>query len=187
MNSEDARELEKNLNNYTNANVLAIVINFVDILAHSRSDLPILKEIAPDEAAYRSLTRSWYEHSLFPAIFRKLAETDYEIFITSDHGSVRGLHGSKVIGDRETSTSLRYKYGRSLKADKKHATFIKNPQDWKLPNRGINTNYIIAQEDYYFVYPTNYHRYLNHYKDSFQHGGMSMEEVILPMVRLKRK
>jgi hypothetical protein len=187
MNNEDARNLEKNINNYLAADVLAIVINFVDILAHSRSDLPILKEIAPDEAAYRSLTRSWYEHSPFPAIFRKISETGSKVFIASDHGSVRGLHGSKVIGDRETSTSLRYKYGRSLKADKKHATFINNPDQWKLPRRGLNTTYLIAKEDYYFVYPNNYNKYLNYYKDSFQHGGISMEEVILPLVKLQAK
>ncbi len=187
MNNEDARTLEKNIANYLSADVLAIVINFVDILAHSRSDLPILKEIAPNEAAYRSLTSSWFEHSPFMSIFRKIAETSATTYITSDHGSVRGLHGTKVIGDRETSTSLRYKYGRSLKVDKKHAAIIKNPEDWKLPAKGVNTNYIIAKEDYYFVYPNNYHKFLSHYKDSFQHGGISMEEVILPLVKLEGK
>jgi hypothetical protein len=187
MNNEDARHFEKNLSNYLEADLLAIVINFVDILAHSRSDLPILKEIAPNEAAYRSLTRSWFEHSPFMSIFKRIAESGAKTFITSDHGSVRGLHGTKVIGDRETSTSLRYKYGRSLKVDRKHASIVKNPEEWKLPRRGVNTNYIIAKEDYYFVYPNNYHKFLNHYRDSFQHGGISMEEVILPMVRLEGK
>lgn len=187
MNNEDARNLEKNINNYLTADVLAIVINFVDILAHSRSDLPILKEIAPDEAAYRSLTRSWYEHSPFPAIFRRIAQTKSKVFIASDHGSVRGLHPSKVLGDRETSTSLRYKYGRSLKADKKHATLIENPGDWKLPRKGVNTTYLIAKENYYFVYPNNYNKYVHHYRDSFQHGGISMEEVILPLIKLQAK
>ena len=92
-----------------------------------------------------------------------------------------------MIGDRETSTSLRYKYGRSLKVDKKQAVYLKNPEEWKLPKRGLNTTYIIAKEDYYFVYPTNYHKYLNQYKDSFQHGGISLEEVILPLITLKAK
>ncbi len=187
MNNDDAKNFEKNINNYLSADVLAVVINFVDILAHSRSDLPILKEIAPNEAAYRSLTRSWFEHSPFPKIFQHISKARAKTFIASDHGSVRGLHGTKVIGDREASTNLRYKYGRSLKADKKHAAFIQSPQDWKLPNKGINTNYIIAKEDYYFVYPNNFHKYLNHYKDSFQHGGISMEEMILPMVKLEPK
>ena len=187
MNNEDARNFEKNLYNYMNVPLTAVVVNFVDILAHSRSDLPILKDIAPNEAAYRSLTRSWFEHSPWMNIFQKIAKTDVVTIITSDHGSVRGLHGTKVIGDRETSTNLRYKYGRSLKVDRKHAAIIRNPSDWKLPMRGINTNYIIAKEDYYFVYPTNFNRYLNYYKDSMQHGGISIEEMILPVIRLEQK
>ena len=134
--------------NHCIAHLLAFAgLNFVDILAHSRSDLPILKEIAPDEAAYRSLTRSWFEHSAFFDVLRSIAKTDFKVFITTDHGSVRGLHGTKVIGDRETSTNLRYKYGRSLKADFKNAIFLKNPRDFRLPKRGINTTYLIAKEE----------------------------------------
>ncbi|RMH60444.1 MAG: response regulator [Calditrichaeota bacterium] len=187
MNNEDARQFDKNLDSYMDSDVLAVVINFVDILAHSRSDLPILKEIAPNEAAYRSLTKSWFEHSPFVSVFDKITNYDADVIITSDHGSVRCLHDARVIGDRDTSTSLRYKYGRSLKADKKHAVYIGEPERWKLPRRGVNTTYVIAKEDYYFVYPTNYHRYQNQYKDSFQHGGISMEEVILPVITLKQK
>jgi len=187
MNTEDMRHLEKNMNNYLDSKLLAIVVNFVDILAHSRSDLPILKEIAPDESAYRSLTSSWFAHSPIMSVLRVIAESGVKLFITSDHGSVRGLRGAKVIGDRETSTNLRYKFGRSLKVDHKHAAFIKDPSEWKLPYRGVNTNYIIAKEDFYFVYPTNYNKYLNYYKDSFQHGGISIEEMILPVVSLQGK
>jgi len=187
MNSEDMRSLDKTIHNYLDSRLLAIVVNFVDILAHSRSDLPILKEIVPDEAAYRSLTRSWFAHSPLRSVLKQIAESGAVVFLTSDHGSVRGLHGTKVIGDRETSTNLRYKYGRSLKADRKEAIFIKNPSDWKLPKRGINTNYIIAKEDYYFVYPTNYNKYLNYYKDSFQHGGVSLEEMVLPLIKMESK
>ena len=187
MNNEDARQLEKNIHNALESKLLSIVINTVDIISHSRSDLPILKDIAPNEAAYRSLTKSWFEHSPMISIFNYIAQTDAVVYITSDHGSVRGLHGTKVIGDRETSTNLRYKFGRSLKVDRKHAAIIHNPADWKLPMRGINTNYIIAKEDYYFVYPTNYNKYLNYYRDSFQHGGISIEEMILPIVRLEAK
>jgi hypothetical protein len=185
MNNEDASNLEKNISSYLDSQVVAIVLNFVDILAHSRSDLPILKEIAPDESAYRSLTKSWFEHSPIYNVLKAVGNSDHLLFITTDHGSVRGMRGTKVLGDRETSTNLRYKYGRSLKADKKNAIFIKNPEDFKLPRRGINTTYIIAKEDYYFIYPTNYHKYLNYYKDSFQHGGASLEEMILPIIRLE--
>jgi hypothetical protein len=100
---------------------------------------------------------------------------------------VRCLRGSKVIGDREASTNLRYKFGRNLKSDDKQAVFIKIAQDYKLPKRGVTINYIIAKEDYYFVYPTDYHKYLNQYRDSFQHGGISMEEIILPVITLEPK
>jgi CheY-like chemotaxis protein len=185
MNNEDASNLDKNINSYLDSQVLAIVLNFVDILAHSRSDLPILKEIAPNESAYRSLTKSWFEHSPIYNVLKALGKSNHLLFITTDHGSVRGMRGTKVLGDRETSTNLRYKYGRSLKADKKNAIFIKNPEDFKLPKRGINTTYIIAKEDYYFIYPTNYYKFLNYYKDSFQHGGVSLEEMILPIIRLE--
>jgi DNA-binding response OmpR family regulator len=187
MNNEDAANLEKNIRSYLDSQVLAIVLNFVDILAHSRSDLPILKEIAPNESAYRSLTKSWFEHSPIYNVLKAIGNSDHLLFITTDHGSVRGMRGTKVLGDRETSTNLRYKYGRSLKADKKNAIFIKNPQDFKLPKRGINTTYIIAKEDFYFIYPTNYYKFLNYYKDSFQHGGVSLEEMILPIIRLEPK
>jgi hypothetical protein len=172
---------------FLDAPMLSVVVNFVDILAHSRSDLPILKEIAPDEPSYRSLTRSWFEHSPLYNTFKMLAQQDVVIFLTSDHGSVRSLRGTKVIGDRETSTNLRYKFGRNLKVEGKHAIYVKNPKDYKLPQRNFNVNYIIAKEDFYFVYPTNYHKYLAYYRDSFQHGGISLEEMILPVVRLDPK
>jgi len=187
MNKEDAYNLEKNIKSFLEAQVIAIVLNFVDILAHSRSDMPILKEIAPDESAYRSLTKSWFEHSPMYNLIREIAHSEHLLFITTDHGSVRGMRGTKVLGDRETSTNLRYKFGRSLKVDKKNAIYIKDPGDYKLPRRGINTTYIIAKEDYYFIYPTNYYKFLNYYKDSFQHGGCSLEEMILPFIRLEPK
>jgi CheY-like chemotaxis protein len=185
---EESRNLEKNLASSLDTPLLSVVVNFVDILAHSRSDLPILKEIAPDEPSYRSLTRSWFEHSPIYTIFQKLAERkDITIFVTSDHGSIRCMRGTKVLGDRETSTNLRYKYGRNLKADSKHAFFIDNPLEGKLPRRNFNINYIVAKEDFYFVYPTNYHKYLSYYRDSFQHGGISLEEMILPVIKLQPK
>lgn len=187
LNSDEARNLEKNLMAFLDTPVLSIVVNFVDILAHSRSDLPILKEIAPDEPSYRSLTRSWFEHSPIYNVFKMLAEKDAIVVLTSDHGSVRSLRGTKVIGDRETSTNLRYKFGRNLKIESKHSVFVKNPKDYKLPQRNFNLNYIIAKEDFYFVYPTNYHKYLAYYRDSFQHGGISLEEMILPVVQLQPK
>ncbi len=187
LEQNEAKNLYKNITTYAQTPLLAIVLNFIDFLAHSRSDSEVLKEIAPDEAAYRSLTLSWFEHSIILKILKKLATTGSTVIITSDHGSVRSLRGAKVIGDRDTSTNLRYKFGRSLKCDSKYAINVKNPLDFKLPRRGLNTNYLIAKEDFYFVYPTDYHHYLNYYKDSFQHGGVSMEEMILPIIKLTAK
>ncbi|MCB0264485.1 MAG: response regulator [Calditrichaeota bacterium] len=187
ISAEEGYNLEKNLSSHMNTPLLSVVVNFVDILAHSRSDLPILKQIAPDEPSYRSLTCSWFEHSPIYSVFKQLAEQDVTIFVTSDHGSIRCMRGTKVLGDRETSTNLRYKYGRNLKADNKHAFFIHDPEEGKLPKRNINMNYIVAKEDYYFVYPTNYHKYLSYYRDSFQHGGISLEEMVLPVIKLQPK
>jgi len=162
------------------------VVNFVDMLAHGRSDSSLLKEIAPDESAYRSLTRSWFLHSSLLGMLKTLARNpNVTIILTTDHGSIRSLRGTKVLGDRDASTNLRYKYGRNLKSDDKAAIYVKNPLEFKLPKRGVAINYILAKEDYYFVYPTDYHKYLNQYRDSFQHGGVSMEEMILPVVKLE--
>ncbi len=180
--------IAQNIANQAKNHFTAIVVNFVDMLAHTRSDSPILKEIAPDESAYRSLTRSWFLHSSLYDMFRSLAAVpNLKIVVSTDHGSIRCLRGAKVIGDRETSTSLRYKYGRNVKAEEKQAMIIKHPEEYKLPVRANATNYIIAKEDYYFVYPTDYHKYLNYYRDSFQHGGISMEEVILPVITMEPK
>ncbi len=182
------RSFEQNILSYQNSHFTAVVVNFLDMIAHGRSDSDLLKEIAPDESAYRSLTESWFKHSSLLNTFRTLAKIpNVKLIITTDHGSIRSLRGAKVLGDREASTNLRFKYGRNLKVDDKHAIYIKNPTDYKLPKRGLTIIYIIAKEDYYFVYPTDYHKFLTHYKDTFQHGGISMEEMILPIIVMEPK
>jgi CheY-like chemotaxis protein len=188
LDAEFGRGIESTINSYAQSKLTSIVVNFVDMLAHGRSDSSLLKEIAPDESAYRSLTRSWFVHSSLFGMLKTLSRNkNVTVLLTTDHGSIRSLRGSKVLGDREASTNLRYKYGRNLKSEEKSAIFVKNPAEFKLPRRGVAINYIIAKEDYYFVYPTDYHKYLNQYRDSFQHGGVSMEEMILPVVRLEPK
>lgn len=182
------RNFEQNIMSYQNNQLTAVVVNFLDMIAHGRSDSEILKEIAPDEAAYRSLTNSWFTHSSLLSTLKAISRMkNVKVVITTDHGSIRSLRGAKVLGDREASTNLRFKYGRNLKAEDKHAIYIKNPADYKLPKRGVTINYIIAKEDYYFVYPTDYHKFLTYYKDTFQHGGISMEEMILPVITLESK
>jgi len=188
IDPEVGRNFEQNILSYKNNHFTAVVVNFLDMIAHGRSDSDILKEIAPDEPAYRSLTNSWFTHSSLLGTLKAIAKMDkVKIVITTDHGSIRSLRGAKVLGDREASTNLRFKYGRNLKVDDKHAIYIKNAQEYKLPKRGVTINYIIAKEDYYFVYPTDYHKYLSHYKDTFQHGGISLEEMILPVITMEPK
>jgi len=188
IDPEVGRNFEQNILSYKNNQLTAVVVNFLDMIAHGRSDSDILKEIAPDEPAYRSLTNSWYTHSSLLGTFKALAKMEnVKVVITTDHGSIRSLRGAKVLGDREASTNLRFKYGRNLKVDNKHAIYVKNPDEYKLPKRGVTINYIIAKEDFYFVYPTDYHKYLTHYKDTFQHGGISLEEMILPVITMESK
>ena len=187
IKGQDGRDFASNVHDLLQSDLSAIVVNFVDILAHSRSDSDVLKEIAPDERAYRALTRTWFEHSWLFQAFQQLAETDCTIVVTTDHGAIRSLRATKVIGDRETSTALRYKYGRNLKCDSRHAILIKDPREYGLPRDNMNMNYIIAKEDYYFVYPTNYNKYLNKYRDTMQHGGVSLQEVILPVITMNPK
>lgn len=185
VSGNDGAAFADSVRDYLQHDLAAVVVNFVDILAHSRSDTAILREIAPDERAYRALTMAWFEHSWLYAAFQELARHDCTVVVSTDHGAVRALHATKVIGDRETSTSLRYKHGRNLKVDSADAIFVKEPETYGLPRSGLNENYIFARGDYYFVYPTNYHRYLNQYHDTFQHGGVSMEEMLLPVVTLR--
>ncbi len=188
IDPEYGRNFEQNIMSLVDHNLVAVVVNYLDMIAHSRSDSQILKEIAPNEQAYLSLTKSWFTHSsLLKALKTLSSSRKTRIVITTDHGSVRCLHGAKVLGDREALPNLRYKFGRNLKAEEKQAIFIRNADDYKLPRRGLAVNYIIAKEDYYFVYPTEYSKYLNLYKDTFQHGGISMEEMILPVITLEPK
>ena len=188
IDPEVGRNFENNIMSYQNTQFTSIVVNFLDMMVHGRSDSDLLKEIAPDEAAYRSLTNTWFSHSSLLSTFKALSKIkNARVIITTDHGSIRSLRGAKVLGDKEASTNLRFKYGRNLKVDDKHAIYIKNPADYKLPKRGVTINYIIAKEDYYFVYPTDYHKYLTYYKDTFQHGGISMEEMILPVITMEPK
>jgi DNA-binding response OmpR family regulator len=188
LDAEFGRSIENNILSYARNRLTLIVVNFIDMLAHGRSDSEILKEIAPNESAYRSLTRSWFMHSSLLGMLKTLSEKpNVRIVLTTDHGSIRSLHGTKVIGDKDASTSLRYKFGRNLKIEEKGALFIKNPKDFRLPQRAVTTNYVVAKEDYFFLYPTEYHKHLAQYRDSFQHGGISMEEMILPVVWMEPK
>jgi CheY-like chemotaxis protein len=184
---EEGGKIADKISNYTQSPFTAIVYNFVDTLVHSRSDSEVLKQLAPDEAAFRSLTETWFQHSSLLRIFRELSREKATVVVTSDHGSVRSMRDTKVFGDRDAATNLRYKYGRNLKAEENAAIFIRKPEDYLLPVNPPANSYIFAKEDYYFVYPNNYNKFQNRFKDTFQHGGASMEEMILPVSILKSR
>jgi CheY-like chemotaxis protein len=182
------RSFEQNIVSHKRTHFMAVVVNFLDMLVHGRSDSELIKEIAPNEAAFRSLTNSWFIHSSLLGTFKNIGNmSKAKIIVTTDHGSIITRRAAKVLADRETSKNLRFKFGKNLKVDSKFAMQITNPPNFKLPKRGVTTSYIIAKEDYYFVYPTEYHKYLNYYKDTFQHGGISMEEMILPVITMECK
>lgn len=187
LDAEEANATLRKVQRYFNNRLVSMVFNFVDILTHSRAQSEVIKEMTPNEAAYRSVIRAWFEHSSLFQILKAFAAQDFLVILTTDHGSIRGTKGARVVSDKEASTNLRYKHGRNLRVDRKHAFICQRPEKLRLPRRGLNINYIFAKESYYFIYPTNYHKYLNLYKDSFQHGGISLEEMILPIAYLEPK
>ena len=184
-NVNAARNLQDNITNVLTNDFTAIVYNFIDMLSHSRTELDVIKELAPDEKAYRSVTRSWFLNSPLWGALQKLAEKDINLIITTDHGTIRVKQPSKVIGDRETTTNLRYKVGRNLQYDRKDVLDVRDPHDVGLPKPNVSSSFIFAKEDLYFLYPNNYNYYNNYYYDTFQHGGISMEEMICPIIKLR--
>lgn len=167
--------------------LVCVVYNFLDMLVHGRSRSQLLKEIAPNENAFRSLVQSWFVHSSLFASLQQIARMEAVVVLTTDHGAVRGSRAMVVHGDRETSTSLRYKYGRNLRCESKEVLYIDDPPAYGLPQAGLGANFLIAKEDFYFVYPTNFNEYQRQYKDSFQHGGISLEEMVLPVAIMEPK
>ncbi|TSA29288.1 MAG: PglZ domain-containing protein [Bacteroidetes bacterium] len=164
-----------------------IVYNFVDMLSHARTEMEIIRELASDEGAYRSLTLSWFRHSPLLEIIRFLAEKEVNLVITTDHGSIRVSNPVKILGDRNTNTNLRYKTGKALKYERNEVFEVRNPADAFLPKVNVSSTFAFCRNNDFFAYPNNYNHYVNYYKDTFQHGGISMEEVMVPFVVLRRK
>lgn len=177
----------RHLKEYQDTSLIALVVNFVDLLTHHRSDSEILLEMMPDEAGYRSTVRTWFENSWLYEVLTTLSEMPHKVILTTDHGSIRVHKGVQVVADSQTSTGVRYKYGRNLNCSSKHALVIKRPKDYFLPEMTTGTNYLVAKEDVYFVYPTQYHKYLKLYQGSFQHGGISMQEMLIPLFTLSSR
>jgi len=186
-NNENAKTLEDNIHNYLKNDLTVIVYNFVDMLSHARTEMEVLKELAGDEASYRSLTVSWFEHSPLFGALRKIAEKDVQVIITTDHGTQKVKTPSKVVGDRATTSNLRYKHGKNLQFEDKDVLAFRDPKLAGLPRPNVSSTFIFAKEDVFLCYPNNYNHYVNYYRNTFQHGGISIEEMIVPIVRLQSK
>jgi len=183
--AEESLNVRRQVHSFESLGLVAIVFNFLDILTHGRSESDILQELAPDETSFRAVMRAWFTHSPLFEVLRELSRQDATVVLTTDHGSVLGKRSALVHGSRETSTNLRYKFGTNLKVDPRQGITVKDPTEYRLPNDGVNKNYILAKEDYYFVYPTRFHEFERQFRGSFQHGGVSMEELVIPVATLK--
>jgi hypothetical protein len=187
LNLHEGKKLADNFNNLMQNKLNVIVYNFVDMLSHARTEMEVIRELADDESAYRSLTDSWFEHSPLHDIIKQIAAKKGLLVITTDHGSIRVTDPSKVVGDKNTSTNLRYKQGKSLSYEKRDVLEVRNPDDAFLPRINVSTTYIFAKQDKFFAYPNNYNHYVQYYRNTIQHGGISLEEMLIPFVTLSAK
>ena len=162
-----------------------LVYNFVDMLSHARTEIGVILDLASDEPAYRSLTRSWFLHSPLFELLKTLASHSVKVIFSTDHGTIRVQNPVKIIGDRSTSSNLRYKMGRNLDYDPKKVFELKNPEKAMLPKTNISSRYIFDLNKDFLVYQNNFNHYAGYYKDTFQHGGVSMQEVMLPVACLE--
>lgn len=184
----DSSAAEKFMSRYhslQNIDLNVLVVNFIDMLSHARTESKMVRELANNESAYRSITLSWFRHSVFSELFKCLSQSDFTLVLTTDHGSIRVHKPVKIIGDRNTNTNLRYKTGRNLTCQNKDVFIIKEPHLAQLPAANISTAYVFATADSFFAYPNNYNYYVSYYNDTFQHGGVSMEEMIVPFITMR--
>ena len=180
LNLNAGKKLADSLDNLMGNPLNVIVYNFVDMLSHARTEMEVIRELAEDDAAYRSLTKSWFEHSPLFDIIKGIAERGGRMVITTDHGTVRVNEPSKVVGDRNTNSNLRYKHGRNLTYEAKEVLTVKDPGQVFLPKANMSTSFMFAKKDFFFVYPNNYNHFVTYFRHTFQHGGISLEEMLVP-------
>lgn len=187
LNPNYGRKVVGEIPNQMNNAFNVIVYNFIDMLSHARTDTDIIKELAEDESAYRSLTLSWFEHSPLKEALKEIANRGGKVVITTDHGSIKVKEPSKIVGDKNVNTNLRYKQGKNLTYEKEDVLAITRPEDAHLPKVNVSQTFVFAKGDYFFAYPNNFNHYVNYYKNTFQHGGISMEEMMVPIIQLSPK
>ena len=185
--SADADKLMQQMQQMEKNDLNVVVFNFIEMLSHARTESRMVRELANNESAYRSITQSWFRHSVISDFFRLLAQKDCKVIVTTDHGSIRCTQPVKIVGDRNTNTNLRYKLGKNLAYDDKNLFTIREPQKALLPAPNLSTSYVFATGDAFLAYPNNYNYYVSYYRDTFQHGGISMEEMIIPIITLTGK
>ena len=186
-NIDAGKQLVDHIPNLYQNKLNVIVYNFVDMLSHARTDMQVIRELAEDEKAYRSITKSWFTHSPLLEALKRMSEKPCKVVIATDHGTIKVNEPSRIVGDKTTNTNLRYKVGKSLNYEKRDVMEVKNPADAMLPKMNMSTSYVFIKGDKFFAYPNNYNYYVNFYRDTFQHGGISPEEMIIPVITLKSK
>lgn len=183
--SNHATQFLERLENLQTNDLNVVVVNFIDMLSHARTESKMIRELANNEAAYRNITISWFRHSVMSDLLKTLCHTDYKVVLTTDHGCVRASRPVKIIGDRNTNTNLRYKLGKNLSYNSKEVFAIKDPRKAQLPSPNVSTSYVFATGNAFFAYPNNYNYYVSYYRNTFQHGGISMEEMLIPLITLE--
>ena len=186
-NLRSGKKLAENFNSLKNNDLTVIVYNFVDMLSHSKTEMEVVKELASNDKAYRSLALSWFKNSPLLEMIHQAQALGFKLILTTDHGTINVKNPSKVVGDRDTSLNLRYKTGRSLTYDNKDVLEVKNPREVHLPSINMSSSYIFAKSDLFFAYPNNYNHYVSYFRNTYQHGGVSLEEMIIPFVVLNPK
>ena len=181
-NLTNGKKLAENFKGLKDNDLVTVVYNFVDMLSHAKTEMDVVKELASDDKAYRSLTLSWFKNSPLLEIIQQAQKMGFKLIITTDHGTINVKNPSKVIGDKNTSLNLRYKTGRSLTYEDKEVYAVKDPKKIGLPTINMSSSYIFAKNDFFLAYVNNYNHYVSYYRNTYQHGGISLEEMIIPFL-----